>query len=680
MDMKILGFITIILLVWAGCFDQSGTCDMECDDGYYQTDDCQCLPIGLDNQSMEFELSEGDNFIMNDYNITVKRLSVLSNPVNNTCELDEVKIGIEYIYENETIEDYIILGANTSYVLPDNSTLSISDILYNVSLQNISCEMTDPYVKIKFFEDSSSADELELEEGDVHDFEDGTYLKIKSITQSVTVIDDELETYSNWEENDDAELGDIEIELDEINVNMERDVSSSTTITREEGQQASLPNDYSLRVNSITQSIATPSTVDNEFNLVIGDGITLQDGTLIRLESFSEDVLPCNESCGVENETVTLDVRLPSDSFEEYILEQGETVELSERVTIRAADIDQDSNCQDDVCVISGRMLVLETETSTDFCTISNELTSITITNQDLEETIVNLAVGDVLELTSEVNVELVSIAIEISDPVDGVCTVESEEVTIDISLPSLTCSLDGGSAEFTVNIDGDDKDFEMELGDTETIDGVSITLDELDAEIELYDGECVYSDALIDFTVGIQEQCIIEDREVELEYGGPHIDKVTKIYDGSTEFFIGSNNVYLEKIEEDSELDDGDCEISNELVKFEINSPETTIVTLSEGDDYTAGSINVIVDTLNIEIIENEDGQCELVNKSVEVTASVSSEVKTKLLYEENDFLIGMGMINIEQISADHNDEVSQDCVVDPESVIIVWSSGEQN
>lgn len=662
----LLGVSLVLFLFLSGCVGQP-VCE-PCPEGFTQLENCTCVPIEENTATVK----EGDELTLAGWNIYVKSISEDIEYENGQCIVsnEKIKLKLEKGEESATVT----LKEGGSEDLGDDLFLFVNDISQMFTVNKEGCIVTDKEVEVRVVSAKTSSRTVTIPVTESTTLSDGTALNVKS----VDIIGRFIEPVSDhriYEEGDSEDITEeITVKLISITETLALGETAETVIEKGEGEQASLPGDYTIRILDITQNVGAPDSDTITDYYEINDKVELEDNTKVEIKSITittsecNDTLECNATCGcdIENETVTLRVRPEGGSAQDMTAEEGETINASDRVVVDVLDIDEAVSCVDEECVVENKTVQLRITTYADECTITDRKVDLELLFPDLSAETFSLGYGDEKTFLTGERVKVLSITENMKDSVAGMCDINNEEVRLQLTLPSTECGATNKKAKIRLTEGSKNYDFTISEGSNRTTGKnnnliVSVPLITVETEYNEDTKKCEAVSERADIEITVEADCTLVKEDAELKHGTSTYDI---LFEDSIE--IGDIEIELYDLLADVEIDEENekCIISNKKAKLRINEPVLEEFTLEEGDSEEIDDLEVSAIAITY-ITEEADGECVFSDKEAELGFSLFGDETTKTVEEGDFFEMGDFLVTILEISGDMTNEPTYECIV---------------
>ncbi|MFA5381747.1 MAG: hypothetical protein WC356_01165 [Candidatus Micrarchaeia archaeon] len=657
MKQYILGLLLISMLFF-GCLGPEG-CPSECPEGFIQQEDCTCVPIDTSTS-----LKEGENTTLEGWNLLVKSISEDAEYDNGTCIISDEKIKIEAVKDNES-KTFTLIEQGQE-VLSDNLALFIEDINQIFSVEKKGCEVKNKEIKLNVQSSDVSSKKVVVPVTDSTTLSTGTDVEVETIGATTEFV----EAFSNsdiYDEQETKELeNDIKIKVKSITEDVSIGDMADVTITKDEGEQASLTGDYTIRITDVTQEIGAPDTDVETQTFEEGEDITLDEDTEIEIYRIDTETENCTEDCEIISESVILKVSPEGSGTDTFELNEGASSFVSNRVRVQVTDISQEIECIEEECEITNENVTLRITTYDEECTITNREVDLQLLFPDLTTETFTLGYGDEKVFITGERVKVMEITEDMEDSVNGTCEIDNEEVTLKLTLPSSDCT--ASNMKVVLEIEDGEDDYKLTLGDedSETTgrkDNIIILVKEFDIDVE-YDEDqekCVINSEKVSLDVEVEAACFLIKEDATLKYGKSKSDVLL-----GDSIKVDNIEIELEDIIADVELNDDEdgCDISNKKAELKIMEPISEEFTFEEGEDEDFGDLKLGLNTITFKTQEAND-KCEISDKEAELFFEEGGSETTRAVEEGETFTIGQYTIKILEINGETSDDALYTCVI---------------
>ena len=645
-------------MLFFGCLGQDG-CQTECPEGFEQLENCTCVAIDTSTT-----LKEGENVTLKEWNFLVKSISEDAEYDNGSCIISEEQIKFKATNGNES--KIFTLIEQGKEVLSDDLVLFIEDISQIFNVEKKGCEVEDKEVKLNVQSSDVSLRKVTVPVKGKTTLSTGVDIEVPSIGISAEFVNSfsNLNIYDSGEEKELED--DIVIKVKSITEDITIGDMAEVTITKDEGEQASLTGDYTIRILDITQDIEAPDT--DTLTDIYGEGedVTLEENTNILINAITIITTNCTDNCTVVNELVTLGVRPEGASLQNYELEEGDSVFVSNRVRVQVLTINADVECVEEVCVSTNKNVDLRITTYAKECTIVNREANLELLFPDLSTETFTSGYGEEKVFISEERVKVNKITEDMVDSVNGTCEISNEEVQLILNLPSSDCAV--SNVQITIEVEDGQQDYNFILNTennktTGRKDNILVYVDSVDIDVEYDDDEekCTLLDEKVSLKVEVEAACFAIKEDATLKYG----KSVSDVLVGDS-ITVDKIEVELKDVTADIELnnDEDGCDVSNKKAELKIMEPISEDFTFEKGESEDFGDLELGVNTVTFKTIETDE-KCSISDKEAELFFEEDGSKTTRTIEEGETFNIGQYTINVLEINGKTSDESLYTCTI---------------
>ncbi len=665
MKRMFLMLFTFSLFMIFGCIGgepEEVACDNICPYGYDYGDNCTCVMDPLHEQT--FNVKDGSNFVMfgEQYAVTLHAL--------DDCEDEGIQVNIagdNAIYEfTDSVELSKIIDGQ--YYM---GKLVLADYDYDTETGSEPCDYDSPYVTIKTYQDEEDQDDVTLDKGDTYSFvlDDDYSFKFNDYSIDINEVEDFSEDYT-LNVGDDEELGndDYSFSVEDIGITTKKVRSDSSSVTREEGTQATFEGDYSVRVDDITYNIDSASVNKDLETMEVNDEITAPDGSKVKVQSINIGLNDCDNDCSVAESTVTLNVMAPGDSYEEHTLADTDVLNVSDRlrITISSIDVDVNATCTNttESCEITGKTVDIQFTKVGANCDIYNKGADFTVTYPDTTTETISLSADEDYHLTDDLILSLESVNGGLTEPdYSGHCELDDTNVTFTFSSPTYECEITGRKVQF--NVERFDDEDSVWVTSDENILGVNFDIDQIIADVTYEDDSCVVTNKEVKVSVSHDSYCDVDSEEIEIEVEGDKED-----IEVDDEFEVGPSEIKFVGLDYDL---NSRCEPKNVEAQFEVNVPGVDVFNIDEQTEKTVGIFTIYVGDVVMDP-KVDDSECLMKNKKAMITINTKYDYANKDLEEGDTIVIGGGKVIIQKIDAVYPEYIESWCTPSNYSAVLKW------